>query len=77
MNKPKSELRSALGDYKGALIAVGLFSAVVNVLMLTSPLFMLQVYDRVLASRSSATLLVLLIIVIFLYGLMGDRKSVV
>jgi PrtD family type I secretion system ABC transporter len=71
MNKPQSELRAAIGDYKGALIAVALFSAIVNILMLTGPLFMLQVYDRVLASRSSATLLVLLMIVIFLYGLMG------
>lgn len=71
MNKPKSELRAAIGEHKGALVAVGLFSAVVNLLMLVGPLFMLQVYDRVLASRSSATLLVLLIIVIFLYGMMG------
>lgn len=71
MNNAKSELLAAIGGYRGALLAVGLFSAVVNLLMLTGPLFMLQVYDRVLASRSSATLLVLLIIVIFLYGLMG------
>jgi ATP-binding cassette subfamily C protein len=71
MSHAKSELLAAMGDYRGALVAVGLFSAIVNLLMLTGPLFMLQVYDRVLASRSSATLLVLLIIVIFLYGLMG------
>jgi PrtD family type I secretion system ABC transporter len=71
MNKPENELRKAIGQYKGALIAVGLFSALVNILMLVGPLFMLQVYDRVLASRSSATLFVLLMIVIFLYGLMG------
>ena len=71
MSKPKSELRAAIGEHKGALIAVGLFSAVVNLLMLTGPLFMLQVYDRVLSSRSSATLFVLLGIVVFLYGMMG------
>ena len=71
MNEPKNELRAAIGDYRGALIAVGIFSAIVNILMLTGPLFMLQVYDRVLASRSSATLLVLLVIVIFLYAMMG------
>ena len=35
-------------------------------LMLTGPLFMLQVYDRVLTSRSEATLVALVLIVAFL-----------
>ncbi|PWK56112.1 ABC transporter transmembrane domain-containing protein [Silicimonas algicola] len=47
-----------------------LFSVFVNILMLTGPLFMLQVYDRVLGSRSEETLVALLILVIMLYGLM-------
>lgn len=63
--------QKALRASKGAFIGVGLFSAVVNILMLTGPLFMLQVYDRVLGSRSSATLLVLFAIVAFLFVLMG------
>ena len=67
----EKELRGALSAFKGAFLGVGLFSAVVNVLMLTGSLFMLQVYDRVLASRSSATLAVLFAIVVFLYALMG------
>ncbi|MBV0912167.1 type I secretion system permease/ATPase [Anianabacter salinae] len=67
----RTELRNALARNSGALIGVALFSAVINVLMLTGPLFMLQVYDRVLASRSSATLLVLFAIVLFLYAMMG------
>ena len=67
----EKELRGALSAFKGAFLGVGLFSAVVNVLMLTGSLFMLQVYDRVLASRSSATLAVLFGIVVFLYALMG------
>ena len=46
------------------------FSVFVNLLMLTGPLFMLQVYDRVLGSRSEETLVALLILVIVLYGLM-------
>ena len=41
------------------LISVFLFSIFVNLLMLTGPLFMLQVYDRVLGSRSEATLVAL------------------
>ena len=46
------------------------FSIFVNLLMLTGPLFMLQVYDRVLGSRSEETLVALLVLVIGLYGLM-------
>lgn len=47
-----------------------LFSVASNLLMLTGPLFMLQVYDRVLGSRSEETLVALLILVLALYGLM-------
>ncbi|MCE8510974.1 type I secretion system permease/ATPase [Ruegeria pomeroyi] len=50
---------------------VALFSFFVNVLMLTSPLYMMQVYDRVLGSRSEATLAALTLIVVFLYVMMG------
>ena len=46
------------------------FSVFVNLLMLTGPLFMLQVYDRVLGSRSEETLVALLVLVLSLYGLM-------
>jgi ATP-binding cassette subfamily C protein len=52
------------------LLWVGLFSAVLSLLMLTGPLFMLQVYDRVLPSQSGATLVVLFSIVAYLYGIM-------
>ncbi len=53
------------------LFSVGLFSAFVNILMLTGPLFMLQVYDRVLGSRSDETLTALFILVVLLYTFMG------
>ena len=66
-----AELRQALGKAKAGFIGVAIFTGVVNVLMLTGPLFMLQVYDRVLTSHSTATLLVLLLIVTFLYSMMG------
>lgn len=49
----------------------GLFSIFVNLLMLTGPLYMMQVYDRVLGSRSEATLVALTLLVVFLYGSMG------
>ncbi len=45
-----------------ALITVGIFSAVVNLLLLTVPLYMLQLFDRVLASYSYDTLLYLTLI---------------
>nr|WP_183085416.1 type I secretion system permease/ATPase [Ruegeria conchae] len=48
-----------------------LFSVFVNLLMLTGPLFMLQVYDRVLGSRSTETLSALFLLVALLYALMA------
>ena len=46
------------------------FSVFVNILMMTGPLFMLQVYDRVLGSRSKETLVALVILVLGLYVFM-------
>ncbi|MCA0042301.1 type I secretion system permease/ATPase [Celeribacter litoreus] len=51
--------------------AVAVFSICINFLMLTGPLFMLQVYDRVLGSGSEATLAALFTIVAFLFLMMG------
>ncbi len=53
------------------LVVVGLFSVAINILLLTGPLYMLQVYDRVLASRSEATLVALSGLVAFLFIVMG------
>ena len=53
------EIRAALAESRRLFAACGLFSVAVNVLMLTGPLFMLQIYDRVLSSRSEATLVTL------------------
>ncbi|WP_447971536.1 type I secretion system permease/ATPase [Nitrospira sp. M1] len=54
-----SPIVEALSLRKTAFIIVGLISLVINVLMLTGPLFMLQIYDRVLTSGSVPTLVVL------------------
>ncbi|MEM1006086.1 MAG: type I secretion system permease/ATPase [Pseudomonadota bacterium] len=53
------------------LIIAFVFSIFVNLLMLTGPLFMLQVYDRVLGSRSVETLTALFLLVGLLYALMA------
>lgn len=70
------ELARTRRKFRGTLWAVGLFSVFINLLMLTGPLFMLQVYDRVLGSRSEATLLALVILVAFLYLMMGLLETV-
>ena len=54
-----------------ALSALGLLSLMANLLVLTGPLFMLQVYDRVLASRSVPTLVVLFALVAFVYAFLA------
>ena len=64
----RAELRRARSAQGGLFWAVALFSAFVNLLMLTGPLFMLQVYDRVLGSRSEETLLALFVLMTFLFG---------
>lgn len=67
----QSELRSVRRKSRNLYWAVGLFSLFANLLMLTGPMYMLQVYDRVLGSRSEETLIALSLLVVFLYGIMG------
>ena len=70
--RPESpDVRSGAAEIRRLFVAIGLFSAFVNLLMLTGPLFMLQIYDRVLTSRSEATLVALIGIVAFLFLMMG------
>jgi len=67
----KGELAAAFRTFRGAVVGIGLFSAVSNVLMLTGPLFMLEIYDRVLPSRSVPTLVLLLLLVAMLFAAQG------
>jgi len=66
-----SELADALGACRRAFVATAAFSGMSNVLMLTGALFMLEVYDRILPSRSVPTLVALLILVAGLYAAQG------
>src|SRR4051812_4046960 len=65
---PKSELRQALSACRDAFIGVAVFSGLINILMLTGSLFMLEVYDRVLPSRSVPTLVGLIVLASALFG---------
>ena len=60
-----------LNRMRHALVAATVFSVIVNVLMFTGPLFMLQIYDRILPSRSMESLGVLLVLVAILFSLMA------
>jgi ATP-binding cassette subfamily C protein len=67
----KSDLAAALRDCTGALVGIVVFSGLMNILTLTGPIFMLQVYDRVVPSKSIPTLLGLALITTLLYGALG------
>ncbi|MFA5538132.1 MAG: type I secretion system permease/ATPase [Gemmobacter sp.] len=67
----RAELRAARGESRRLFAAIFLFSIFVNLLMLTGPIYMLQIYDRVLGSRSEETLVALTVLVAFLFLAMG------
>jgi len=66
-----SELAAALNACRRAFLAIALFSGMSNLLMLSGALFMLEIYDRVLPSRSVPTLVALLFLVTGLYAAQG------
>ena len=67
----RSELADALRACRGAFLGVGVMSCIINLLYLTGSIFMLEVYDRVLPSRSVPTLVGLIILASFLYIAQG------
>ena len=74
--KPRSEISAALAACRGAFIGTGLISGMSNILMLTGALFMLEVYDRVLPSRSVPTLVGLFILVVVLFAALGVLDAI-
>ncbi|MBI5323644.1 type I secretion system permease/ATPase [Bradyrhizobium sp.] len=67
----RSELGDALRACRNAFIGVGVMSCMINLLYLTGSIFMLEVYDRVLPSRSVPTLIGLVVLAAFLYIAQG------
>src|SRR5260370_41638526 len=68
-------LNHAVSAARSALSPAGIFSLFINMLALVSPLYMLQVYDRVLSSRNLTTLLFLTIIAVLLYLVYGSLEG--
>jgi ATP-binding cassette subfamily C protein len=67
----RSQTAAVLASCRGAFIGIGLVSGIINILMLTSSIFMMQVYDRVLGSQSVPTLVALSLIAVAAYLFQG------
>ena len=79
MHKPprtRSELADVLFRLRRSFFALAAFSGVINVMMLTPAIYMLQVYDRALVSRNVTTLTMLTLLVIGLFMLMSALEMV-
>ncbi|MEY4719553.1 MAG: Alkaline protease secretion ATP-binding protein AprD, partial [Pseudomonadota bacterium] len=63
----KSDLENALKLCKGAFLSAAGFSLLINFLMITPSIYMLQVYDRVVSTGNISTLVMLTLIVVFLF----------
>lgn len=72
----KNEIQRALLAFKSTFWTVGVFSAIINILMLTPSIYMLQVYDRVLASRNEITLLMLTLLMLGAFLFVGALEVV-
>ena len=71
---PRNEIIAAVRVHRRAFLAVAAFSFVINLLYLTPSLYMLQVYDRVVTSRSELTLLFLSLIAVGMFVVMGGLE---
>ena len=72
----RSELSAALASCRGAFVGTALISGMSNILALAGAIFMLEVYDRVLPSRSMPTLVGLVILVAGLFAALGILDAI-
>jgi ATP-binding cassette, subfamily C, type I secretion system permease/ATPase len=78
MNAGAVELRAAVASCRAAFLGVAVFSGLINLLALTSSIYMLQLYDRVIPSHSVPTLVGLTILMLLLfagYGVLDTVRS--
>lgn len=71
-----NEIKTVIMSLKRSFYFAGFVSLFINLLMLVPPMYMLQLYDRVMASRSQETLLMLTLIVIAMFAVMGILEFV-
>ena len=71
----KNEIAAALARCKTAFVGVAVMSGLVNILYLTGSFFMLEVYDRVIPSRSVPTLIGLAALALALYAFQGVLET--
>ena len=71
----RTVIRDALIACRQSFVAVAVFSAVANVLMLTPAFFMLNIYDKAVANNSLSTLWVLSFLAIFLFFVLGAMEA--
>ncbi len=75
-SRGKNEIGVLIRQNRAIFVSIFFFSAIVNILMLTGPLFMLQIYDRVIPASSVPTLVALAFIVMLLYAYYGVLEYV-
>ena len=72
---PETPLKRAFREARRGFIAIAVFSFFINMLMLVSPIYMMQVFDRVLSSGRTETLLYLTIIAGFALAVLGALEA--
>jgi len=75
-SNPSNEFKESIFSLKKSFYFAAFISLFINLLMLVPPLYMLQLYDRVLASRSKETLLMLTLIIVVMFVVMGTLEFV-
>jgi ATP-binding cassette subfamily C protein RsaD len=71
----RTPLNAAMLAARPAVVTAIIFSMFINILALVSPMYMLQVYDRVLTSRNVTTLIVITLVVVFLLGIYAGLEA--
>ncbi|MCC7266834.1 MAG: type I secretion system permease/ATPase [Caulobacteraceae bacterium] len=71
----RTPLNAAMLAARPAVVTAIIFSMFINILALVSPMYMLQVYDRVLTSRNVTTLIVITLVAVFLLGIYAALEA--